>query len=130
MKSPVTAFSQVPPWPPQEAPSGDDDHNIAVLFYQHRKTSEGIELTERLALATFDPLHSDSQRVVLALHGLPDLKGNAFYSVESGAVTVMLRQSERDLLTVSSPGPTDSYSTFRLSHDIALSILIHRRSKK
>ncbi len=123
------AAARIPPWPPQE-PAGDGgDFRIAVVFVEHRETDGEAKGDERLAVVTFNPRQSRHTHERLSPHGVPPLLATLYYASDTGGLNIMLLQSERDLLTVSSPGPADTYTTVRLSNETSLSILVHRNSK-
>ena len=127
------AFARIPPWPPKKTARGlaDDErpHSIAVVFTEHRERPDKTESSERIADFSFDPRRSRLTHETLTLRDLPSLFVTASYTAESGAVSVMVLQSGRELLSISSPGPTDAFSTFRLSNDVVVSIIIHQKSK-
>ena len=123
------AAARIPPWPPQE-PTGDGgDSRIAVVFVEHREAAGEAKGDERLVVISFDPGHSRHAHEHLSPRGVPPLFATLYYASDTGGLTIMLLQSERDLLTVSSPGPADTYTTVRLSNETCLSIFVHRKSK-
>jgi hypothetical protein len=127
------AFARIPPWPPKKTARGlvDDEKplSIAVMFTEHRQRPGKTESSERIADVTFDPRRSRLIHETLTLRDLPPLFVTASYTADTGAVTVMVLQSERELLSISSPGPTDAFSTFRLSSEVVISIIILRKCK-
>lgn len=134
-ESPKTqsAFARVPPWPPKKTARdlADDakPNFIAVMLFEHRQQPDKTETHEYLADYTIDPTGNRSKNVIVTLQGLPRLLLSISYAADTGGVTVMLFQVERALLTLSSPGPADVFSTFPLSSEVAISVLIHRRCK-
>ena len=100
-----------------------------MVFTEHRERPDKTESSERIADFSFDPRRSRLTHETLTLRDLPSLFVTASYTAESGAVSVMVLQSGRELLSISSPGPTDAFSTFRLSNDVVVSIIIHQKSK-
>jgi hypothetical protein len=123
------ASARIPPWPPQE-PTGDGgESRMAVVFYEHREADGETKGDEHLAVVTFDPRRSRDTHEHLSPRGVPPLFATIHYAADTGGLSIMLLQSERDLLTVSSPGPADTYTTVRLSDETCLSILVHRNAK-
>src|ERR1044071_7464450 len=109
------AAARIPPWPPQE-PTGDGgDFRIGVVFFEHREADGEAKGDERLAVVTFNPRQSRHTHEHLSPHGVPPLFATLCYVSDTGGLTIMVLQSERDLLTVSSPGPADTYTTVRAS---------------
>jgi hypothetical protein len=123
------ALSRIPPWPPQEETGGDDGPSIVVVINEHRRLAGNAESADRIVDFTIDPRRNHSILQSLSLHDLPALLVSVSYFVANRSISVMIQQGERDLLTLSSPGPADSYMTGRLSPDIVMSILVHRHSK-
>jgi len=123
------AAARIPPWPPQEPTSDGGDFRIAVVFSEHREANGEAKGDERLAVVTFNPRQSRHKHEHLSPRGVPPLFATLYYASDTGGITIMVLQSERDLLTVSSPGPADTYTTVRLSNETSLSILVHRNTK-
>ncbi|HWW00253.1 MAG TPA: hypothetical protein VNZ64_11200 [Candidatus Acidoferrum sp.] len=123
------AAARIPPWPPQE-PAGDGgDFRIVVEFREEREAAGEAKGGERLAAVTFDPGRSRDTHEHLSPRGVPPLFATLSYGADTGALLIMVLQSERDLLTVCSPGPADTYTTVRLSNETCLSIFVHRNCK-
>jgi len=123
------ALARIPPWPPQEETWGDDDPSIVVVIYEHRPRADKTESADMIADFTIDPRRNRSILQSFSVRDLPPLLVSVSYFADNRSISVMVQEGERDLLTLSSPGPADSYVTGRLSSDIVLSILVHRRSK-
>jgi hypothetical protein len=134
-ESPKTqpAFARIPPWPPKKTARdlGDDSKpsSIDVVLFEHRRQPDKTEAQEQLGVFTINPTRNRSINETLAMRGLPQLLLSISYAADTGGVTVMLIESGRPLLTVSSPGPSDVYSTFQLSAEVAISVLIHQLCK-
>jgi hypothetical protein len=124
-----TALGRIPPWPPQEETEGDDGRSIVVVINEHRRRADNTESADRVIDFAIDPRrnHSFLQRV--SVRDLPPLLVSVAYFKANKSISVMVQEGERDLLTLSSPGPADSYMTGRLSPDIVMSILVHRHCK-
>ena len=124
------AAERVPPWPPLEPTGGDDDsRSLNVVFYEHRESSDEAERDRRLALVNFDPRQSRHAHETLSPRDPPSLFATISYAADTGALTVLVLREKHDLVTLSSPGPSDTYVTVRLSHEASLSILVHRNCK-
>jgi hypothetical protein len=120
----------VPPWPPREpTDGGDDSHCLAVLFFEHRESGDEAERNHRLAAVKFDPRRSRQTHETLSPRYTPSLFATISYFADTGAVVIMVLREKHDLVTLESPGPSDTYVTVRLSHETTLSILVHRKFK-
>lgn len=127
------SFARIPPWPPKKTACDLVDDNkplsIAVAFTEFRARPDKTESVERIAEFTYDPSRSRIDQKTLTLQDVSPLLVTTSYSADSGALTVMVLQSERELLSISSPGPTDVFSTFRLSSNVVMAIFIHWKCK-
>ena len=123
------ALARIPPWPPQEEAGGDDGRSIVVVINEHRRRADNTESSDRVVDFAIDPRRDRSIVESISVRGLPPLLVSVSYSTSSRSVSVMVQEGARDLLTLSSPGPADSYMTSRLSPDIVMSILVHRHCK-
>jgi hypothetical protein len=119
-------LARIPPWPPQEETGGDDDHAITVVIHVHRRRADNTESSDKIVDFAIDPRRNRSILENHSVRDLPPLLLSVDYSKASQSVTVMVQEGARDLLTLSSPGPADSYMTGRLTPDIVMSILVHR----
>lgn len=124
------AFARIPPWPPKKTARDLADNakptSIAVALFEHRQQPDKIEAQEQIGVFTIEPTRNRSIDETLTLQGLPRLLLSISYAADTGGVTVMLIQSARPLWTISSPGPADVYSTFQISNEVAISVLIHQ----
>jgi hypothetical protein len=123
------ALARIPPWPPQDETGGDDGHSIVVVINEHRRRADNTESLDRIVDFAIDPRRNRSILEKITVRDLPPLLLSVSYFKATQSVTVMVQEGARDLLTLSSPGPADSYVTGRLSPDIVISILVHRRCK-
>lgn len=124
------AAARVPPWPPREPTNGGDDSRcLAVLFDEYRESGDEADRNHRLAVVKFDPRRSRNTHETLSPRYTPSLFTTISYSADTGAINVMALREKHDLVTLSSPGPSDTYVTVRLSNETVLAILVHRNCK-
>jgi len=122
------AAARVPPWPPREPANGGDGSRYAVVVF-HESSDSNEDGDRQLAVVKFDPRRSQNAHEILSPRNLPSLVATISYSAETEAVQVIVLREERDLITLSSPGPADTYIAVRLSHETTLSIFVHRNFK-
>jgi hypothetical protein len=97
---------------------------LVVKVVQHRLQAD---LTyDRIAQFSLDPQCSRSLNEPLSLRDGPALYIKIIYKADNRGLTVMLLQAGRDLLTLNTTGPADSFMTLRLSPASALTISIVR----
>ncbi len=123
------ASARIPPWPPQEPTHDGGESRITVVFSEHRKIAGEAEDSQQVAFVTLDPRRDSHAQEHLSPRGVRPLWATLDYASDTRGLTIMLLESERDLLIVSSPGPADTYTTVRLSNETCLSILVLRNSK-